>query len=228
MWRYLTSRAQSGDILGHNTLTQSQISGAGTALGVLGAGAGILGAGAAVMDTVAGARETTRAGPSGSSRALAAGQTLSSAGEAVKQSSMAAFNIASLVDAQGVAAAGAQIVAGGASVAIGIIDMVRGGYGVLKGRERENLLLEIARDADLKANAPDVAGDVAHGLPQTPEMAAAQQRWRGIAITARAAARTQATRQTAAGMTIGKGALAIAGGADLALRWNFFQKRIGL
>jgi len=119
------------------------------------------------------------------------------------------------VSAQGVAAAGAQIVAGGASVAIGIIDMLRGGYGVLKGRERETLLLEIARDAELKANSVEFAGDVTQGLPQTPDMAAEQQRWRGIAITARAAARTQATRQTAAGMTIAKGALAIAGGALL-------------
>ncbi len=162
----------------------SGLAGGAEAFASIGAVGGIMGAGAAMVDAGYATKEAADASNSKSTRVLAGGQAASSLSDATKSSATAAYNIASIIDAHGVAAAGAQIAAGGASIAMGTIDMIRGGYGTYTALERKTLLEGIKKSS----RDPRIQG------------------------AAEEAIQTQKRAAVSGGLQMVKGGLAIAGG----------------
>jgi hypothetical protein len=117
----------------------SNLTGASSAFGALGATAGIVGAGASLLEAQQGARQATDSSFGGTQRGLGGLQAVSSTSDAVRQSATASFNIASLTGS-GAAAAAAGLVAGGAGVVMGVIDMIRGGIQINSARDAEKAL----------------------------------------------------------------------------------------
>jgi hypothetical protein len=120
---------------------------------------------------------------------------LASTGDALKQSATAAFNIASL-SGNAAAASAATVVAGGAGVAMGVIDVLRGSAGAFTADKRYEALLAIIAETEREATLTEV------------------EKLR-IITAARQAAATQKTRMRTGGMTALKGTITIAGGAIL-------------
>lgn len=188
----ITDMASKGNVIGESIRDKgfvSPISGGAEAFGGLGAVGGILGAGAALMDSAQAGKSALDSSGDKATRTMAGAQSASSLIDATKSSASAAYNIASLVDAKGAAAAGAQIAAGGAAIAMGAIDMIRGGYGAFTAHQREQLLIGIQ-------NAPGTTDEIKN-------------------IAKEAIATQQRAKVTAGGQVL-KGAIGVAGGVLLA------------
>lgn len=173
----------------------SGLSGATSAFSGLGAGGGLLGTGAALAEVSSGYQQAADASTNTTERGLGVGQALAGTGDAVRQSSMAAFNLASLTG-NAAAAAAATVVAGGASVAMGVIDVLRGTAGALTANKRHQALLVIIDQIEREAS-----------LTQLEKLR--------LITAAREGARTQQTRIQTGAVTAAKGAVTIAGGALL-------------
>jgi hypothetical protein len=124
-------------------------------------------------------------------------QAASGVSDAVKQSATASFNIASLTG-NAAAAAAATLVAGGAGVVMGVIDMIRGAVQSYNARQREKML---------RAVTFAVESDLTGAIPASQKQS--------ILRTAADVARLQGLQWWGGASTMAKGALTIAGGAFL-------------
>ncbi|MEN3334206.1 MAG: hypothetical protein V7641_3571 [Blastocatellia bacterium] len=159
----------------------------GQALSKMGAVGGVIGAVTSLVDARKGYKEWRDTARTQSQRRLGLGMALSSTASATQQSATAAYHLANLT--QSSVAATAQVASGGAAIATGAVDIVRGFYG--RSVAAEN----IAR---------------LERLQQTPALLRDTRR------AATQAASTQAMRRFTATATIAKGALTAAGGILLA------------
>jgi hypothetical protein len=192
----VASRTESGNLLGHNIVDSSTISGASTAFGALGATAAGLGVISAGVDTSQGLGTLTNSGLQGRERGLGAAQAASGTADMVRQGATGTYNVASIINTQSAVAAAATVVAGGAAIAMGAIDMLRGAYGSWSAEKRRAALEAIANEAENNFLLSDQDRNL-------------------IVTAARAAARTQEINRGSARSNIAKGALAVAGGIVL-------------
>ncbi len=162
---------------------------AAEAVNVFGAVGGIAGVASGAMETARGIQEMSNSSATTSDRVIGGGgRAASGVASMVQQGGSAAYNIASLTgSATSTAALTGAAVAGGGGVAMGAVDMVRGGYGAYKGHQRQKQLNTIAEGAS--------SG--------------------GVKGAAMQAATTQEMRKKVAGATVLKGALLVAGGVTL-------------
>jgi hypothetical protein len=174
----------------------SSVVAAGTAateaVNVFGSAGGIAGVASGAMETVRGVEEMSNSSATTSDRVMGGGgRAASGVASMVQQGGSAAFNIASLTTGSATSAAAltATAVAGGGGVAMGAVDMVRGGYGAYKGHQRQKQLNNIAEEASSDS----------------------------VKSAAMQAASTQEMRKKVAGATVLKGALLVAGGVTLLL-----------
>ncbi len=167
----------------------------GKAISGLGVASGALGTIASLADAKQGYAEWKDSARTEEQRRLGAGRALSGVASATQQSATTAFHIGNL--AQTGVAAGAQIAAGGAAIATGAVDILRGGYGAFKAHQN------IARLRDLQVSY--------HSSPRLQTPAGAE-----IVKAAKQGASTQEGRRSTAIVTGLKGALTVAGGVMLA------------
>jgi hypothetical protein len=173
---------------GRNLLqdTVPALSTTGQALSVMGAVGGGLGAAGALMNSVEGfqqARDSTAT--SGQSR-LAFGRGVSGLTSATQQAATSAHHIGNL--GSSAVATTAQVVSGGAAIATGAVDILRGSYAMHRARQN------IARLENLRATSTNA----------------------DIQNAARQAQSTQENRRSTGKWTVGKGVLLAGGGALLA------------
>lgn len=159
----------------------------GQALSKMGAVGGAIGAVTSLVDARKGYGEWRDTARTQSQQRLGLGMGLSSTASATQQSAAAAYHIANLT--QSSVAATAQVVSGGAALATGAVDIVRGFYG------RSTATENIAR---------------LERLQQTPALRRDTRRAATQAVS------TQEMRRSTATATIAKGALTAAGGILLA------------
>gem|GEM_PF-3028443 len=167
----------------------------GKAISGLGVASGALGAIASLAEAKQGYAQWKDSARTEEQRRLGAGRALSGVAGATQQSATTAFHIGNL--AQTGVAAGAQIAAGGAAIATGAVDILRGGYGGFKAHQN------IARLRDLQVSY--------HSSPRLQTPAGAE-----IVKAAKQGASTQEGRRSTAIVTGLKGALTMAGGIMLA------------
>ena len=122
--------------------------GSGATIGGMAAVGDFLGVGSHLAKAFSHGEDATDASHTTSKKIEAAAASLSSVSEGTKSAASAAHQIASLVNSQGVAAAGSAIAMAGASVATGAIDILRGGYGIWSAEQRKSILQAIATGAD--------------------------------------------------------------------------------
>ncbi|MDB5079470.1 MAG: hypothetical protein JWP00_1394 [Chloroflexi bacterium] len=167
----------------------SQFGQTAEAISGFGAAGGVIGVAGGALETVRGIEDMTNSSATTGDRVIGGGgRTVSGVASMVNQGGSAAYNISSLSSgASSAAAMTATTVAGGGAIAMGAVDMVRGGYGAYKADQREERLKKLA-------NAP--ASD-------------------SVKSAATQAASTQNMRLKVAGATVLKGALLVAGGVTL-------------
>ncbi|MES2328706.1 MAG: DUF4157 domain-containing protein [Bacteroidota bacterium] len=166
------------------------LSGSGQAIGSMGAAAGLLGAASSIASAGVSGQDAMDSSLGTHKRVEAGAASLSAIAQGTKSAASAAYNIATLVNANGPAAAGAAIAASGASIAMGAIDILRGGYGIWTATQRETILKAIADGAEKEGNGE-------------------------IGLMARTAMAKQDSERDAGIGNVAKGVLAVAGGAAM-------------
>lgn len=135
-------------ISGDTTGWKLGLAGARDTVGIAGAVGGGLGAAASLVDFKDAVGESRNTANDKTTRKLARLGAASSLADATKNASSSAFNVATLIkDAGSPVIAGAQIGAAGGAIAMGAVDMIRGGYGAYTANEREKVLKGIASTA---------------------------------------------------------------------------------
>jgi hypothetical protein len=180
-------------ISGQNPFTDnvSMLSKTGEALSWMGGISSVAGAATSLVDAKRGYAEWRETASTKGQQRLGAGKALSGVASATQQSASAAFHFGNLAKT-GVAAT-AQTVTGGAALATGAVDIVRGSYGIWRANQNIARLTSLQERESLQG-------------PQGRDIKKAAQQ--GVS--------TQEIRKSVAKGTIAKGVLTVAGGALLA------------
>lgn len=185
---------QKGVILaeGKNFFTDSLplLSETGKALSHMGAVSGGVGAFTSLWDAKKGYAEWKDSASSREQQKIGASRVLSGIASATQQSATAAYHIGNL--SQSAVAATAQAVTGGAGIATGAVDILRGLYARSKANQNIERLTALEQRESLQG-----------------------REGRDIRKAAQQATSTQEMRKTTATATMAKGALTVAGGALL-------------